>query len=207
MTTSSYTASSGSQQLQVYNTATIEAEAQRAIAPEAVALGVFGVIAALAAILIGIQAVSRQLRAHADEGVVLRAVGAGPAITSSDGLLGIVAAVVVGSLLAAALAVGLSPLAPFGPVRTVDPSPGIDFDWTVLGLGFLVLVLGIGGWAVIVDYRQAPHRVSGRGQGQGCHRASSRSPSPPDYPSRGSQDFASPWRAGAGGARSRSDRS
>jgi FtsX-like permease family len=162
--TSTYTNSSGTDQLQVYNTATIEAEAQRAIAPEAVALGVFGGFAALAAILIGIQAVSRQLRAHADEGIVLRAVGAGPGITSSDGLLGIVGAVVVGSLLAAALAVGLSPLAPFGPVRTVDPSPGLDFDWTVLGFGFLVLVLGIGGWAAIVAYRQAPHRVSARGR-------------------------------------------
>jgi len=164
--TSSYTDSEGGQQLQVYNTATIEAEAQRAIAPEAVALGVFGGIAALAAILIGIQAVSRQLRAHMDEGVVLRAVGAGPAITSTDGLLGILGAVVVGSLLAAVLAVGLSPLAPFGPVRTVDPSPGIDFDWTVLGLGVLVLVLGIGGWAAVVGYRQAPHRVSARGRGR-----------------------------------------
>jgi hypothetical protein len=88
----------------------------------------FGGIAALAAILIGLQTVSRQLRAHADERGVLRAVGAGPVITSSDGLLGILGAVVVGSLLAAVLAVGLSPLAPFGPVRTVDPSPGVDFD-------------------------------------------------------------------------------
>jgi hypothetical protein len=163
LTTSSYTAAGGGEQLQVYDTATIEAEAQRAIAPEAIALGVFGGIAALAAILIGIQAVSRQLRAHSDEGVVLRAVGAGPAITSSDGLLGILSAVVVGSLLAAVLAVALSPLAPFGPVRTVDPSPGLGFDWTILGLGVLVLVLGIGGWAVLVAYRQAPHRVSARG--------------------------------------------
>ena len=164
LATSSYTAAEGGQSLQIYDTATIEAEAQRAIGPEAIALGVFGGIAALAALLIGLQTVSRQLRAHADEGGVLRAVGAGPVITSSDGLLGILGAVVVGSLFAAVLAVALSPLAPFGPVRTVDPSPGVDFDWTVIGLGLLVLVLGIGGWAVVVGYRQAPHRVSARGQ-------------------------------------------
>jgi hypothetical protein len=164
LATSSYTDSGGSQELQIYDTATIEAEAQRAIAPEAIALGVFGCIAALAALLIGVQTVSRQLRAHADEGGVLRAVGAGPAITSSDGLLGTLAAVLVGSLLAAVLAVALSPLAPFGPVRTVDPSPGLDFDWTVIGLGFLVLVVAIGGWAVVVGYRLAPHRVSARGR-------------------------------------------
>ena len=162
LATSSFTAGGGAQQLQVYDTATIESEAQRAIAPEAVALGVFGIIAALAAILIGIQAVSRQLRANAADGAVLRAVGAGPAITSSDGLLGIVAAVLIGSLLAAAIAVALSPLAPFGPVRAVDVSRGVVFDWTVIGLGVLVLLLGIGGSAVAIAYRQAPHRSSAR---------------------------------------------
>jgi hypothetical protein len=163
LTTSSFTDSSGNQQLQIYDTATIEAEAQRAIEPEAIALAVFGGIAALAAILIGIQAVSRQLRVHREDGIVLRAVGAPPRVTSSDGLLGIFGAVVVGSLFAAALAVCLSPLAPFGPVRTVDPSPGVDVDWTVIGLGFVVLVVAIGGWAAVVGYRQAPHRVHARG--------------------------------------------
>ena len=162
LATSSFTAAGGAQSLQVYDTATIEAEAQRAIAPEAIALGVFGIIAALAALLIGIQAVSRQLRAHAGDGAVLRAVGAGPAITSSDGLLGIVAAVLIGSLLAAAIAIALSPLAPFGPVRAVDVSRGVDFDWTVIGLGVLVLLLGIGGSAIAIAYRQAPHRIGPR---------------------------------------------
>ena len=162
LTTSSFTASAGSQELQVYNTATIESEAQRAIRPEAVALGAFGIIAALAAILIGVQLVSRQVRANAGEMMVLRAVGAGPAITSSDGLIGIVTAVVAGSLLAAALAVSLSPLAPFGPVRSVV-SPGVDVDWTVIGLGVLALILVVGGWAMVIAYRQAPHRVRAQG--------------------------------------------
>jgi hypothetical protein len=163
LSTSSFTASGATEQLQVYDTATIEAEAQRAIAPEAVALGVFGIIAGIAAILIGIQAVSRQLRVNAPEWAVLRALGAGPAITSSDGLLGILAAVVVGALLAAALAVALSPLAPFGPVRAVDPAPGVDVDWTVIGLGVLVLILGLSGSALVIGYRLAPHRVGSRG--------------------------------------------
>ena len=150
--------------LQVYVTSDIEAEAQRAIHPEAIALGVFGVIAALAALLIGIQAVSRQLRAGAEDTSVLRAVGAGPPVTSTDGLLGIVGAVVTGSLLAAAVAVGLSPLAPFGPVRAVDPNPGVNFDRTVLGYGVLILILVIGGVAVVLAYRQAPHRAGSLGR-------------------------------------------
>src|SRR3984885_5300091 len=48
-------------QLVVYDTATIEAEAQQAIRPEAIALAVFGVIALIAALIIGTQAISRQL--------------------------------------------------------------------------------------------------------------------------------------------------
>ena len=40
-----------------------------------------------------------------------------------------------------AVAVGLSPLAPFGAVRPLYPDLGVAFDWTVLGLGFAVLVV------------------------------------------------------------------
>jgi hypothetical protein len=163
--TSPITAASGaSPELQVYVTSEIESEAQRAIRPEAIALGMFGVIAALAALLIGVQAASRQLRGRAEEAAVLRAIGAGPPVTSTDGLLGIVGAVVTGSFLAIAVAVGLSPLAPFGPVRAVDPSPGVNLDWTVLGLGILAQIVIVGGAAVAVAYRQAPHHVTSRGQ-------------------------------------------
>jgi hypothetical protein len=85
-------------------------------------------------------------------------------VTSTDGLLGIVGAVVAGSFLAIAVAVGLSPLAPFGPVRAVDPSPGVNFDWTVLGLGVLAQIVIVGGAAVAMAYRQAPHHVTSRGR-------------------------------------------
>ena len=48
------------------------------------------------------------------------------------------------AVLAVGVAVALSPLAPLGRVRQVDPSPGIAFDWAVLGSGFLVIVVGLG---------------------------------------------------------------
>ena len=76
------------QVFQVYDTSVIEAEAQRAIRPEAIALGVFGLIAGLAALLIGAQSISRQLRAGAGDAEILRALGAGPAVTMADGLAG-----------------------------------------------------------------------------------------------------------------------
>ena len=56
-------------------------------------------------------------------------------MTTGDGLPGMLAAVAAGSLLAAMVAVGLSPVAPLGSVRAVYPYPGMAFDWAVLGLG------------------------------------------------------------------------
>src|SRR5207248_4587953 len=96
------------------------AKAERAIEPESIALGVFGAIAALAALLIAGQLIGRQLRVGGDERAVLRALGASPAMTVADGLVGVLGAVVLGAVLASVAAVGLSPLAPLGPVRRVE---------------------------------------------------------------------------------------
>jgi hypothetical protein len=177
-TTSPYFADGAAQLLQlleVYDTPAIEAEAQSAIRPEAVALGAFGIIAALAALIIGAQSISRQLRAAGDDAEILRALGAGPAAATADGVLGILAAVVAGALLAVAIAIGLSPFSLFGPVRQAEPGRGIYLDWTVLALGALVLVLVLGGVAAVIGYRQAPHRAAARqrpiGRGSAVVRA------------------------------------
>jgi hypothetical protein len=143
--------------------APLVAEAERTIRPEDIAFGVFGLIVALAALVISGQVVSRLVRRNAEDGAVLRALGAGPAMTVSDGLIGVVGAVVSGSLLAVAVAAGLSPLAPIGPVRPVYPDRGIALDWTVLGLGFVLLVVLLSGLAVAVAYRASPHRASRAG--------------------------------------------
>jgi len=138
------------------------AKAERAIRPEAIALGVFGLIAALAALVISGQVISRLIRRNAEEGAILRALGAGPAMAMADGLSGVVGAIAAGSLLAVGVAVGLSPLAPIGPVRPVYPDIGVAFDWTVLGLGFLLFVVALTATALLVAYRVAPHRLAQR---------------------------------------------
>jgi ABC-type antimicrobial peptide transport system permease subunit len=176
LSTSRYTESGrgAGSTLQVYVTSAIEAQAQRAIRPEAIALGVFGLIAGLAALLIGAQSISRQLREGAEDTAVLRALGAGPAAIAADGLPGILAATAAGSLLAAAVAAGLSPLTLFGPVRAVEPLSGIYLDWTVLGLGALALAVVLGGVAGVIGFRQAPRRAATRmaaGRAPGAVRA------------------------------------
>ena len=88
--------------------------------------------------------IGRILRSGAGETDTLRELGADRAMTLGDGLGGMLGALFAGSLLAVAVAIGLSPLALLGPVRPVYPDPGVAFDWTVLGLGLLALIVVLG---------------------------------------------------------------
>jgi hypothetical protein len=137
------------------------AKAERAIRPEAIALGVFGLIAALAALVINGQVISRLVRRNAEDAAILRALGAGPAMAMADGLVGVLGAIAAGSVMAVGVAVALSPLAPIGPVRPVYPDIGVSFDWSVLGFGFLLFVVALTAAALVVAYRVAPHRLAG----------------------------------------------
>jgi hypothetical protein len=142
--------------------APVQAKVDRTVKPIAIALGVFGLVAALAALLIGVQIISRQLHAADEDLSVLRALGAAPSATIADGLIGIGGAITVGALLAGVVAVALSPLSPLGPVRSVYPGSAVAFDWTVLGIGLATLVIGLGAIAFALAYRGAPHRVAKR---------------------------------------------
>ncbi|MGA2530431.1 MAG: FtsX-like permease family protein [Acidimicrobiales bacterium] len=139
-----------------------ETKVERAVKPESIALGVFGAIAALAALAIAAISISRQLHSSDEELRVLWALGASPATTVADALVGVLVATLAGSLLAVVVAVALSPLSPLGPIRQVYHPPGIEFDWTVLGFGALVLIGGLGVTAATIAYRGAPHRVAVR---------------------------------------------
>jgi hypothetical protein len=134
------------------------ARAERTLKPESIALGVFGGIAGLAALLIAGQVIGRRIRLNTDELDVLRALGADPRMTIGDGLIGTLGAVLLGTLLAGLVAVGLSPLAPLGPIGPLVPL-ALRVDWTVVGLGMAVLAVALGTVAVVVAFRAAPHRV------------------------------------------------
>ena len=149
--------------IEFYVTSLTAAKAERAIEPTSIALAVFGGIAAVAALLIAGQVIGRQLRFGAGDLGTLRALGASPAVTTGDGLPGVLGAIAAGALLACAVAVGLSPLAPLGSIRDVYPYQGVAFDWTVLGAGLALFTCLLAATAVVIAYRRAPHRVLARG--------------------------------------------
>ena len=132
-----------------------EAQVQSSMEPDWIALAAFAVIALAVTLLVGAQAIARQVRAGDADRMVLRALGAGPAMVAADSLLGLLGAVTAGALLAVAVAVAFSPVAPIGPVRPVYPAPGVAFDWAVLGGGSLLLAGVFGAVAVILAARAA----------------------------------------------------
>lgn len=127
---------------------------QATITPDAIALAVFGGIAGLSLLLIAGLMIARIVRVASDDTGTLRALGADRSTMLVDQLLGVVAALIVGALIAVVAAVVLSPLTPLGPVRPVYPSAGVAFDWTVLGSGAVVLLVVLTALSVFLSRRE-----------------------------------------------------
>jgi predicted lysophospholipase L1 biosynthesis ABC-type transport system permease subunit len=130
----------------INRTDVVHNQVQQAIRPDATALTIFGLAAALALLVLVGQGLAQMLSRTAPDIAVIRALGAtGPQAALAAGLPGLVS-VVGGLILAVAGAVAVSPLAPVGPVRRFDPSRGFQADWLVLGTGAVllaVLLLGL----------------------------------------------------------------
>src|SRR5216683_2726163 len=120
-------------------TSIVEGQGERAVRPESVAAGMFGLIAALAALVLAIQAIRRNMLGGGDARSILRAVGASPLTVTLDASLGVIGAIAAGTLLAVAVAITASPLAPVGYLHRLEPNPGISIDWIVLGAGAMFL--------------------------------------------------------------------
>jgi ABC-type lipoprotein release transport system permease subunit len=143
-------------------TSVVAAQVNKSIEPEAIALGIFGLIAALAALVIASSLIARVLQSDGEDLVVLRALGAPPSMVAGSVLLGIFASILVGSLLAVLVGVSLTPLSPLGPVHSLYPFKGLQFDWPVLGLGFVIAVLVLSVFATYVAWRRAHRNVMQR---------------------------------------------
>lgn len=135
----------------------------QAIRPVSIALGAFGGIAALAALVLGAQAISRLLRQDREERAVLRALGAQPRAIVLCALVGPVLTIVAGIVVALVIAVTGSVATPVGRVRKVEVDPGMHVDLAVLGIGAGALAILLVGYATLACWRQ----VSGRARPAG----------------------------------------
>ena len=144
---------------QVHVTSVVAGQVERATRPESFALALFGLICAAAALLIGAQALRRVVWSQRGESAVVRALGADRATRVAATTAGALGAVVAGSILAVVVAIALSPLAPIGAVRAIDPHPGFAIDAGVLAGGALLLVVVLGACTIATAFAAArPHR-------------------------------------------------
>ncbi len=95
------------------------------------------------------------LTAEDDDLDVLRALGADPLTTTWDAIFGPLAAVILEAILAVGVAVALSYLTPLGPISQVDATHSIALEWTVLGTGLAVIVVGLGAVTGSLAYGRA----------------------------------------------------
>jgi ABC-type lipoprotein release transport system permease subunit len=141
---------------------------------EALSLAGFGLLTAIATVLLLWQALRRQLAADESDAPTLRALG-----MTDQQLIWIAAActaliALVGTLLAIGLTFVLSPLVPIGVSRRTELDHGIWVDWLILGPGAAILaalvVLGgvMAGWRAaraargggVLDRASDPSRLS-----------------------------------------------
>ena len=139
----------------------IRNEVRQAIAPQAVALSVFGGFSALALLVLVGQGLAQLLSRSRPGLAVAVALGASRRQAVLAASLPGAAAVVVGAALAVAGAIALSPLAPVGPVRQFDPVRGAQADGLVLGAGSAVMISALLALLAVMAMRAA-RRSPGR---------------------------------------------
>jgi FtsX-like permease family len=115
------------------------AATERAISPEAVALGIFAALAGVITLAVAGQLLHRQLTLDSDEFPILRAIGMTRVSLFAVSMARLALVTVVGAVIAVAVAVVASPLMPIGAARLAEPQPGMQADLSVLGAGLIAV--------------------------------------------------------------------
>jgi hypothetical protein len=134
------------------NHAVIGDPAHKMTGYEGICLLVFALAALLAAFFLVGQALARHVSAAVAELDVLRAVG----LTRWQAVASAVGAPLLAAVAGASLAVAASVVAsrwmPIGMAALIEPDPGINADWLVLGPGWAATVLIVAGGAAIATW-------------------------------------------------------
>jgi hypothetical protein len=150
----------GRSDIEVSNLVAGERDAQRHIAFESRGLTAFAAAAFLAALFLIGQAIARYAAASSDELHTLRALGMTPAVAMCAASAGPILAGLVGALTGVVGAVVVSMWLPYGTAGLMEPSPGMSWDWVVLGPGLIVVLLLVGGgtarvaWSAVAAARR-----------------------------------------------------
>jgi hypothetical protein len=120
-----------------------EANVDRTLHLAAVVLWLLAALIALAAVLVSLQALSRQAFFESSDDPVLRALGMTRRERFATGLVRTTVIAVVATVAAAAIAIALSPLWPIGLARVAEPSPGLEVNVAVVGTGTLAVFVGV----------------------------------------------------------------
>ena len=126
--------------------------ADDAISVEVTALSVFASAAVIAGLVILYQVISRQTASMSNEALTRLALG----FTRRDHAIGSVVrtapAALTGVLVAAGLAVAVSPLFPRGLARRAEPDLGVQVDASVLAVGALAILAAVAGLAALTGW-------------------------------------------------------
>lgn len=117
------------------------ATVHRAVTPQVIAMAVIAAVMALGSVLAIGQSLGRRATQGADDDVTLAGLG----MTSSErrqvDWMRLLSVLVLGTLLAIAVAAAVSPTMPMGLARDIEPSPGWSFDAVTLLAGGAVLAI------------------------------------------------------------------
>jgi hypothetical protein len=140
-----------------------EASVRRSTHFQGVALWVIAALTAITAIGIFGQALSRQASWESTEDPVLMALGVSRAQILGSALVRAGAIGILAASIALTVGVALSPLAPIGIVRPLEPDPGLRFDWFVLGIGTALTLAVVVVLTAIPAWRAAALAARARG--------------------------------------------
>ena len=141
------------------------ASAERGTHLEAVALLLFGALAALVTLLLAGQALARQVLLEEADLTVLAGLGMSRAQIVAMVVLRAVLTGVAGGVLAIAVATAASPLMPVGLARQAEISPGISADAVVFTAGLLAIVVLMAALAALPAWRVSSHGPGRRSGG------------------------------------------
>jgi len=131
------------------------AAADRAIAPQAVALAAFAALAALTAFLVIGQLLVRQQALESDDTPALRSLGMTTGQLFAVAMVRAVSVAAVGGVMAVALATGASALFPTGPAGVAEPHPGPAVNVALLAAGLVAIVILLAARVAIPSWRSA----------------------------------------------------